>query len=39
MDDNKGFLLNKEETFDNQVYTLDEIKDILKLEEILLIIY
>lgn len=29
--DNKGFLLNKEETFDNQVYTLEEIKDILKI--------
>ena len=29
--DNKGFLLNNEETFDNQVYTLEEIKDILKI--------
>ena len=29
--DNKGFLLNKEETFDNKVYTLEEIKDILKI--------
>ena len=28
---NKGFLLNNEETFDNQVYTLEEIKDILKI--------
>ena len=27
--DNKGFLLNNEETFDNQVYTLEEIKDKL----------
>ena len=25
--DNKGFLLNNEETFDNQVYTLEEIKE------------
>ena len=25
---NKGFLLNNEETFDNQVYTLEEIKDL-----------
>lgn len=29
--DNKGFLFNNEETFDNQVYTLEEIKDILKI--------
>ena len=28
---NFDFLLNNEETFDNQVYTLEEIKDILKI--------